>query len=146
MTENIDEILEINPESKKEPTSSGQTSSTKKSLGEILFSFKGRISRSEYWLKAFPILFSYSIIVNLIYYAEVEAGEPGISIFLSLLSLWPGLAVATKRLHDRDRSGTFLLTLLIPIVNAIFAIWIIVEVWFLKGSEGENKFGPDPLA
>jgi len=141
MNENIDEILEINPESKK------QSPSGKKSLGEILFSFKGRICRSEYWGKAFPILFSYSIIVNIIYYAEVESsGQPVVSIFLSLLSLWPGLAVATKRLHDRNRSGLFLLTLLIPFVNAIFAIWILIEIWFLKGTDGENRFGPDPLA
>jgi len=141
MNENIDEILEINPESKK------QSPSSKKSLGKILFSFKGRICRSEYWKKAFPILFSYSIIVNLIYYAEVESsGQPVVSIFLSLLSLWPGLAVATKRLHDRNRSGLFLLTLLIPFVNAIFAIWILIEIWFLKGTDGENRFGPDPLA
>ncbi|MFO7891720.1 MAG: DUF805 domain-containing protein [bacterium] len=141
MSENIDEILEINSKS------TNQSSSEKKSLGEILFSFSGRICRSEYWGKAFPILFSYSIIVNIIYYAEVESsGQPGISIFLSLLSLWPGIAVATKRLHDRNRSGLFLLTLLIPFVNVIFAIWIIIEVWFLKGTEGENRFGPDPLA
>ncbi len=139
MSEKIDEILEINSEPKKSP-------SPKKNLGEILFSFKGRICRSEYWGKAFPILFTYSIIVNLIYYAEVESGEPGISIFLSLLSLWPGLAVATKRLHDRNRSGLFLLTLLIPFANVIFAIWIIIEIWFLKGTDGENRFGSDPLA
>lgn len=140
MSENIDEILEINSESKKSP-------SHKKGMGEILFSFKGRICRSEYWGKAFPILFSYGLIVNLINYAEVESsGQPGISIFLSLLSLWPGLAVATKRLHDRNRSGLFLLFLLIPFANIVFAIWFIVEVWFLKGTEGENKFGPDPLA
>ena len=61
MSENIDEILEINPESKK------QSHTGKKSLGEILFSFKGRICRSEYWSKAFPVLFSYSIIVNISY-------------------------------------------------------------------------------
>ena len=117
------------------------------SLSKILFSFEGRISRSEYWGKAFPILFGYGILVNLISYAEAEAtGSPGISIILSLISLWPGFAVLVKRLHDRDHSGSFALTLLIPFINIVFAIWILIEVWFLKGTEGENRFGPDPIA
>jgi len=141
MSENLNEILEIDKDPK-------QTSTGKKSLGEILFSFEGRICRTEYWTKAFPILFIYSVIVNVIMLLEIEeTGAPGpISIILSIISLWPALAVIIKRLHDRNRSGWFLLTILIPIANAIFGIWIIIEVWFLKGTEGENRFGPDPLA
>jgi len=29
-------------------------------------------------------------------------------------------------------------------VNWVTGIWIMVEVWFLKGTDGTNRFGPDP--
>ncbi len=120
--------------------------SKKRSLKEILFSFSGRMSRSDYWTRAFPIFFVYSIIVNSIFYIESESSElPIVSFILSLPSIWPALAVIIKRLHDRDRSGWFFCTLFIPLANAVFAIWIIIEVWFLKGTDGENRFGPDPV-
>jgi len=130
----------------------------RKSIGEILFSFKGRICRSEYWVKAFPILFVYHILVWLIVNTETNLVRRGISILLfSLISLWPSLAVSTKRLHDRNRSGLLLSTLLLPVLGIIFeirlitffgiifCIWLIIEMWFLKGTEGENRYGPDPL-
>jgi len=118
----------------------------RKSLGEFFFSFRGRISRDEYWTRAFPILFPYGIMVTIISYAESESSRfPTVSFILSLISLWPGLAVIIKRLHDRNRSGWFLLTLFIPFLNIAFGVWIIIEVLFLKGIEGENRFGPDPI-
>jgi hypothetical protein len=30
-------------------------------------------------------------------------------------------------------------------VGIIFAIWLIIEEWFLKGTDGPNRFGEDPL-
>ena len=62
--------------------------------------------------------------------------------FIWLLTLVPHLAINTKRCHDRDRSGWFILLSLIPLVN----LWYIVEVGFLPGTKGNNRFGPDPLA
>lgn len=67
------------------------------------------------------------------------------AIIIGVISLWPLLALYAKRLHDRDKSALWLLTLLIPVVNLGFMIWIIVETWFLKGTDGTNRFGNDPL-
>ena len=137
MSETIDDILETKSKSKI-------PKGHKKNLKEILFSFKGRINRSEFW-RAFPILFIYSLINSVIMALEIESsGEPVISILLYLIFLWPSLAVATKRLHDRNRSGWLLLTWMIPYLNIIFIIWLTIEIWFLKGTEGDNRFGPDP--
>ncbi len=55
--------------------------------------------------------------------------------------MWIGLAVNVKRAHDRGRSGLFLLVLLIPIVQ----LWPLVELYFFRGTSGQNEFGPDPL-
>ena len=47
-----------------------------------------------------------------------------------------------RRWHDRDKSGWWTLIGLIPVVGAI---WILVECGCLKGSDGPNRFGADPL-
>ena len=56
--------------------------------------------------------------------------------------LYPWIAVGIKRCHDRNRTGWFLLIGLIPLVS----IWLVVELGFLRGTVGQNRFGPDPLA
>ena len=55
-----------------------------------------------------------------------------------------GIATATniKRWHDRDKSGWMVLILLIPLLGWL---WSLIELGFLRGTEGENRFGPDPL-
>ena len=60
----------------------------------------------------------------------------------SLIALWPSLAVYAKRWHDRGKSGWWTLIILIPIVGAI---WMLVECGFLKGTDGANDFGADPV-
>ena len=42
----------------------------------------------------------------------------------------------------RGRSGWFQLIMLIPIIGSI---WLLVEVGFLRGTVGSNKYGDDPL-
>jgi uncharacterized membrane protein YhaH (DUF805 family) len=76
-----------------------------------------------------------------------------------------------RRLHDRDRSGHWLwLFALVPgllnvvgalldgggdisvpggiilALGAVIALWALVELGFLRGTPGPNRFGPDPLA
>ncbi|MHC4464114.1 MAG: DUF805 domain-containing protein [Planctomycetota bacterium] len=114
-------------------------------MRHILFSFQDRISRSTYWLRVFPFLFTLSVVLDNLKYMESMIWIRIISILLSLFSFWPALAAMAKRMHDRDYSAKWLLTLLIPFVNAIAAIWILFIVWFLKGTQGPNRFGPDPL-
>lgn len=67
-------------------------------------------------------------------------------------------AVGIKRLHDRDKSGWWLLPMyLVPVVFYVspvmtmvagwaVLIWPVVEFGFLRGTRGSNKYGPDPLA
>ena len=112
-------------------------------------SFEGRIGRGTYWLK---YVVPYVIILILLSIVETVAGitiDDGmgngigiLSTIFILVNIWFGLAVGAKRCHDRDRSGWFQAIMLIPIIGGI---WLLVELGFLKGSEGENRFGPDPL-
>ena len=62
---------------------------------------------------------------------------------VGLLFLYPSLAVYTKRWHDHNKSGWWTLILFVP---AIGPIWMLVELGFLPGTIGPNRFGSDPLA
>jgi Protein of unknown function (DUF805) len=58
------------------------------------------------------------------------------------ITLLPGIAVSIRRLHDLDRTGWWILLALIPLIG-----WIILLIWYIsKGTDGPNRFGPDPLA
>jgi len=75
--------------------------------------------------------------------AEQMIGSMAPLYIIGLILLWPSLAIATKRWHDRNKSGWWTLIILIPLVGAI---WYLVELGFLRGTEGPNRFGEDPLA
>lgn len=107
---------------------------------KLFTSFHGRIPRAQWWLGSVLIFLSQVLLITLVQMAggKVELVEG----YISLLTLIPHLAIHIKRCHDRDRSGWFMLLMLIPLVN----LWYIVEVGFLPGTKGDNRFGPDPLA
>ncbi len=117
------------------------------SLKYALFSFKGRLCRRDYWLKGAIALAPIGIINNVLRFglSDSEFISRGIPILLSIVILWPSLALLIKRLHDHDRSGWFTATILIPIANIFVGLWIIVHVWFQRGSIGSNRFGEDPV-
>jgi uncharacterized membrane protein YhaH (DUF805 family) len=81
-----------------------------------------------------------------------------------LVAGWIGLAVVTKRLHDRDKSAWWLILFYFapPILQGIgrrsgaagfvliliglgIGIWAFVEIGCLRGTAGLNSYGPDPL-
>ena len=104
--------------------------------------FGGRACRSEYWYWAlFVVIFS---IVTFMLDSLLFPDNPArlLNSLFSLAVFLPGLAMAIRRLHDIDKSGWWVLIVLIPIVG-----WIILIVWAIKqGDEANNRFGADPLA
>lgn len=52
--------------------------------------------------------------------------------------VWVKLAVDVKRWHDRNKSAIWILFSLIPIIGQI---WMIVELGFFSGINGQNRFG-----
>ena len=107
--------------------------------------FSGRARRKEYWL--FVLAFIVASVVALGIdissgtFDEIEVfGVSSTIVTLGLLI--PYVAVSVRRLHDTNRSGWWILISIIPLIGYI---WIIV-LCCLKGDEGENQFGSDPLA
>lgn len=117
---------------------------------QFFLSPTGRVSRRQYWLHFVLPLWAIGVAVVIV---EALLGQQGTSPaggyapgwmydLYAVAFLWPTVAVAIKRIHDRGRSGWFWLVLLIPVVQ----LWPWFEISFLKGTEGPNRFGPDPTA
>ena len=104
------------------------------------FDFRSRSTRAEYWWwLLFVILTQQALnVVNI-----------RIGILFGLAVLIPGLALGTRRLHDINKSGWWLLMwfgiFLIRFGIFLIAPVIVLIVWHTKPSdEGTNKYGPDP--
>jgi len=107
-----------------------------------LLSFDGRVGRGTFWLVfVLPYMGGYLVLLvvdNALGTVE-DGGEIGLlSGLFVLATLYPYLAGCVKRYHDRDKSGWWLLLSLIPLVN----LWVTVELGFLAGTPGPNRFGP----
>jgi len=80
--------------------------------------FDGTASRSEYWWFAL-FYFIASVVLS-----EINTW---LYIAFSLGSLLPALAVATRRLHDTDRSGWWQLLSFLPLVGSIILIVFLAQ-------------------
>lgn len=117
---------------------------------QLYLSIDGRINRSTFWLKFVLPVVIISIVINIIAGMMMgsDPNNPNMA-GLAIIGLWqliliyPAICVYAKRWHDRDKSAWWILIGLIPLVGSI---WILVECGFLKGTEGPNRFGEDPLA
>jgi uncharacterized membrane protein YhaH (DUF805 family) len=110
----------------------------------LLFSFEGRINRSTYWLR---FTLPYIVIFLVLHFLDKvigtldSEGKAGLlSGLFVLLAIYPSIAVNVKRCHDRNRTGWFLLVGVIPLVN----LWPFIELCFVAGTTGPNRYGPDP--
>ena len=99
--------------------------------------FSGRSSRSDYWWFA---------IINLLFLALAKVLDGVLDSGVALQSLYmiatlcPSLALSVRRLHDADRSGWVVLVVLVPILGPL----ILLALMTSSGTEGENRFGPQP--
>lgn len=90
-----------------------------------------------------------------------------VTIPSTLLFAWAYAAVSIKRLHDRNKGGWWIIPFIVAtglyghfgdwlgdswaaafVGFAVFIafMWGLVEMYYLRGTQGPNRFGPDPLA
>jgi uncharacterized membrane protein YhaH (DUF805 family) len=132
-------------------------------------SFNGRSGRRAYWFISLPL----SLLLLICAGIAASGGEDlplwaVLAVILGIVaSALPIVAVSVRRLHDRNRSGAWLLLYmvvpalfgpdmtgeapLIPLPAAVTAslallssgvsIWAFVDLGVLKGSPSENRFG-----
>jgi uncharacterized membrane protein YhaH (DUF805 family) len=173
------------------------------SFAQLLFSFRGRIGRTPWWLTSLAMLVVMPAVIFAIFAVLVLAdaksplgsGGPGafvsavlyvmlgamnraaydpavflaspglfftaVSILLIMIGgAWIGLALGAKRLHDRNKSAWWLLLfwlmpqalhavgermegsgLILALTAYAILIWALVELGFLPGTAGPNRYG-----
>jgi len=141
------------------------------------FSFDGRTNRQRYWLTTLALVGLYiggALVAAIFLVLPLIGPLIGVLVFLPIIvaTIWAGLALATRRLHDRNKSVWWLLPMYLPLIlmngmgsvmsnsggddGAVlglfftvlglpFGIWMLVELGCLKGTTGPNRFGEDPL-
>jgi uncharacterized membrane protein YhaH (DUF805 family) len=120
----------------------------------LFLSYSGRIGRATFWLSSLVLMAIEWGVIWLLMMAtrDVWAGltENGpvppdfvmrvivpMAIII-VLFLHPGYALYTKRWHDRDKSGWWSLIGFVPFIGGL---WLIIELGFLGGTPGGNRFG-----
>jgi uncharacterized membrane protein YhaH (DUF805 family) len=143
-------------------------------LLEFMFGASGRINRAEYWLSILKFtvagLFAAVILATA---AGIATPFLIIAIILVLIPwlMW-GLAIHTERLHDRSKSAWWLLAFyvipgvlgrlsstgwlagsadltlhyVLELATIGLTAWGFAEFGCLRGTEGANRYGPNPLS
>lgn len=117
-------------------------------LKELFFAFNGRLNRKAYWYRAI-VLSLVLLIFAIILETALEIsdtnvlGYPFVMVaFVGTLCSYVGLwCLCVRRMHDLDKSGWWLLLFCLPLVN----IGLSILICFIKGTEGPNRYGEDPL-
>lgn len=132
-------------------------------LREKYVTFSGRASRSEYWWFQLFVFLVFIVITILFFivgganaFADPNNPQLGIAPTLILIvggiiylgMILPIISVVVRRFHDYNLSGWWYLGGIvagfIPFVGFLASIAILV-ITILKGTDGPNNFGPDPL-
>ena len=112
--------------------------------------FKGRIGRLEYFIATCLAFFGIFALAGLthrllpiLFPSLVETSNPiGVIIFFAgfLLLGSMNFTATVRRLHDMDHSGWKTLLFYIPIIGWLWYL----ALFFKKGTEGPNQYGPPP--
>ncbi len=130
-------------------------------MKSLLLSWDGRVSRLDAWRAVFFYLalgcavgLAVVVLRQVIpgditetgsYHVEGVKALPYIALVFGYIFFcyWSGICVAIKRFHDRNKSALWILIQFVPLIGPV---WYFIEVFCLRGTIGENRYGPDPLA
>jgi uncharacterized membrane protein YhaH (DUF805 family) len=136
----------------------------------LFFGWSGRIPRRVYWVAWTIAMVATSGLQKLLLQAFAESGV-ALDDVLTLLAFAVfvplELAIVVKRLHDRNRSAGWVVPFyIVPVcigwaallifspeswadrialwVAIACAFWGTLEIGFMPGTKGPNRYGPDP--
>jgi len=140
--------------------------------GHLFFKFDGRVNRAKFWIAALIFAAINVVLAILGYVMDQSVVFQALNSMLGIVILISSIAVGVKRLHDRNKSGWYLLLFyLVPSVLVVIgvligafvedstiiatvlgllafaiAVWAFIEMGCLRGTIGINQYGPDPVA
>ena len=110
------------------------------------FVFRGRTARNEYWyfiLCTIVIGITMALLSEAIGWKIDNPSSFGGPIYplvelTRLAFFFPSIAAGTRRLHDINRTGWWMLLFLLPVIG-----WIaLILMHATSGDENENQYGP----
>ena len=106
------------------------------------FSLSGRASRSEYWFWVLGgVIFQMTMVIGSIVLAVMEVPVlPGLMILAPILLVPGSITLVVRRLHDVGMSGWMWFVALVPVIGAIYLIYLFVQ----EGDMEENAYGAVP--
>jgi len=140
--------------------------------GQLFFKFDGRVNRARFWIAGL-VLAAINVVLAIIgYLTDQSVVFQAINGMLNIVILIASIAVGAKRLHDRNKSGWYLLlfyfmpgvlaaagvlvgefvedsTIIATVLTFLavaLTVWAFVELGCLRGTVGVNPYGPDPVA
>jgi uncharacterized membrane protein YhaH (DUF805 family) len=140
----------------------------------LYLSTEGRIGRKMWWighiiLAVIGILLSLTLIRAL---GPMSFPARLINLIYILVVAYPAYAVSAKRFQDRNKSGSLgailiglsilsallqlfgigtdpmhpsFIIIVLGVVSLAVAIWYLIELGILRGTVGDNQYGPDPV-
>jgi uncharacterized membrane protein YhaH (DUF805 family) len=108
------------------------------------FDFRGRSSRQEYW--SFVLLFiAIATVVIMVQGYTVQNTMAdrivsGIWMVFLAVTIIPGFAAASRRLHDIGKSAWWLLIYFVPLIGGIWLLILLAT----PSQKGSNKWGVHP--
>ena len=143
-------------------------------LLRLFFSFRGRAGRASFWLVSLAwvvLSLIFGVVWSATGAADVQVGhdrrvDAAFGLWMLVL-LASGLAIAVKRLHDRNKPAWWLLlfyvappaietiaelndldsaaTVWLMVLSGALSLWALLDLGCLRGTRGPNRYGPDPL-
>ena len=138
-------------------------------------SLQGRANRQRFWYTTLALLGLYVGLVIMMVVARIVSPILSLPFLLGILPMVvASFANSARRLHDRNKSAWWLLLFqaiplalsmfgamarlgaqgdasatafsgLLSLISLPISIWALVELGFLRGTRGPNKYGDDPL-
>jgi uncharacterized membrane protein YhaH (DUF805 family) len=119
----------------------------------LFFSFKGRITRGQYWLAGVGQTIALALLIVMVLETlgmspeEVRAGRAaanpdvlarvgaaGLALLFGFAVLaWTGAAIYTKRLHDRNKGAIWLLAIYVPAFLPLLALTFGADAFVVAG-------------
>ena len=137
-------------------------------IGNLFFNWSGRINRAKFWLASLICLVVWGTVELSALMLMKGFDIPEGAVLPLAFAFWlpqvllviPMTAIGINRLHDRAKSGWWLLLFgVVPAVihavsshiallvaSLMISIWALVEMGCLRGTIGPNRYGDDPLA
>jgi uncharacterized membrane protein YhaH (DUF805 family) len=138
----------------------------------LFIAFNGRINRAKFWIVVLCCAVFFLAVIGVTMAVSSSMSTMFTAALIAYIPMaYVGVVNAIKRLHDRNKSGWWVVLfygspmalplvaavldgatessmalLLVQLVSLGISIWAIVELGCLRGTIGQNKYGPDPLA